>query len=242
MESPNSLVPGQFASRLVELARERALTVDATRRERLRAELWLVVAGLLTIQVRRHGAPRLGPEARLDLVSDKTLEVMSRIDQGEWRPETGGPGRAVNYLASVARFGVIDRFRALDREPDGAGAEERVPSGDEDSAPVAPWGDPPARDPARGVHAAEFAAALEECLDRLPGRDRRVWIFRVLYDLRAREIALHPEVRSSSTAIDMVISRCRKRLGACMTAKGFVPTDIPPGAFTRLWESLTTKK
>lgn len=242
MSSPNPLIHSQFASRVIELCRARARVDDRAEDERLRADLWLVVAGLLTVQVRRHGAPRLGPEERLDLVADKALEVMSRIDQGEWRPEDGGPGRVVNYLASVARFGVIDRFRALDREPQGAvddpdrgGAEHELPG-------TAPWSDPPPPDPARDTHAAEFAAALEECLDRLPERDRRVWVLRVLHDLRAREIAAHPEVRSSSTAIDMVISRCRKRLGACMTARGFVPTDIPPGAFTRLWETLTMKK
>ena len=63
---------------------------------------------------------------------------------------------------------------------------------------------------------------------------------KAFYQLRTREIADHPRVRTSPTNVDTVWDRLRKELRTIFTGGGEGPEQFPPGtfvAFLRLWET-----
>ncbi len=167
-----------------------------------------------------------------DLASAKALELILRAEQGEWVLEGRSTAEFVGYLAAVVRNALADHGkRAARMVSDDDLPEEVVESrtGMQDKA--AAGADEPAM-------AREFLAGLRECVASLQPRARRVWFYRVFYDMTTRDIALHPQVVLQAPHVDVILQRARDSIRSCMQLKGFEPQDLPGGAFAHLWECL----
>src|SRR5262249_33272709 len=88
------------------------------------------------------------------------------------------------------------------------------------------------------VQHEQFVSAIRACVATLAPRARIVWSFRVFLDMPSKKIAAHPDVRMTPAAVDMLFSRTRQMLRACMESKGFNSDDAPPGTFVALWQML----
>jgi len=177
---------GSFAERIVMTAKELEGAAHTFPRSRLRSELWVLVTGLLTQYVRRYGSSRLDLDTQRDIISEKALEVMLRIDQGKWAPACSGPAKVTRFLSSVARFGVIDCIRATTREPL-ANESHQAAVSTGSGPPIGERGGPdrhdailtPARSVEAGVDVREFVDALCGCLAGVTRRARWIWALRV---------------------------------------------------------------
>ena len=180
---------------------------------------------------------RLGPishEDQEDIASQKSLEILRRIDRGTWELVERTPSKVTGFLSMVARNGLVDMLREQGRrvEP----ADKLRPEWD-----VAEEGhkrqvsavDPPDNLAER----REFAAALRACAEQLDPRVRLIWIFRVFAGMSSKEIASHPEVHLKASHVDVLLQRGRSVIRDCMSRKGHEPGDIPPGTFVELWRA-----
>jgi DNA-directed RNA polymerase specialized sigma24 family protein len=176
-------------------------------------------------QARRFGS--LSSEDVVDIAADKAVELLDQMEQRRWDPATESDERMAAFLAIVARNGVVDRLRRLNREQ----AQTAVPA--------ARGGRPP-EDPGDLVGAAidggRYARALVDCARALTARARQAWVLRVFAGMTSEQIARHPEVHTSVGGVDLMLHRCRNRLRRCLASKGFEPGRMPAGTFVALWD------
>jgi RNA polymerase sigma factor (sigma-70 family) len=161
------------------------------------------------------------------LASEKALDLVRRLESGAWDLEGRDPGEVTGFLSTVARNGLVDLFRERGRHVEHE-EHEIEPAAGSAAAPELP---------PVPLERKAFARSLRDCASRLTARDRTVWFFRVFYDLRSREIAQHPEVRLKPAHVDVILQRCRKAVGECMSRKGHEPGELPPGTFAELWDA-----
>jgi RNA polymerase sigma factor (sigma-70 family) len=177
-----------------------------------------------------------------DIAAQKSLDLLRKGEQGEWDPTGRNPGEITNFLATVARNGLLDFVRKDRRhvhpDPDGDPVWETQElasrGGANEEAP-----------PNLQVERREFVEVLRGCADELQARSRRVWFFRVFLEMSSKEIACHPEVMLKPGNVDVILQRAREAVRDCMARKGYDPQDMPPGTFSELWrvwhtESVTT--
>ena len=81
----------------------------------------------------------------------------------------------------------------------------------------------------------EHAHAIAECSGQFTAKARLVWVLRVFHELPSAQIARHPDVETTTAAVDTMLLRCRNQMRDCMTGKGFDLREMPPGTFTLLW-------
>ena len=89
--------------------------------------------------------------------------------------------------------------------------------------------------PDRRLQRKEFVEALRGCAERLEGRARLVWLFRVFCNMPSKEIAAHPEVGLKPGNVDVILQRTRQAMRACMLRNGYEARDMPPGTFVEMW-------
>ena len=162
------------------------------------------------------------------MVADKAMDLIGRIESGSWDPVISSASELGSFLAGVAHHGVIDLLRARKRQVrslHGLG-REWVGRDSTQSQPPATW------------ESEEQADAILECCRQLTPKARMAWFLRVFHEFSSADIARHPEVASTSIAVDAMLLRCRRLMSACMKSKGFDPARLPSGTFTRLWEML----
>jgi RNA polymerase sigma factor (sigma-70 family) len=187
-------------------------------------------------------AQGVAPADLEDIAAQKSLDLLRKSEQGEWDPTGRSPGEITNFLATVARNGLLDFVRK----------DKRHVRPDSDAEPVWETREFNSRgqasqgvSPSLQVERREFVEGLRECADELQARSRRVWFFRVFLEMSSKEIAAHPEVMLKPGHVDVILQRAREAIRDCMARKGFDAQDIPPGTFSELWrvwraESVTT--
>jgi len=225
----------RWPSRLPELCASLRSSESAAR-QAIRSEIWLVLHAALMASLRARAARvvRASREDLEDVASSKALELLASAESGVWDP-TGRPAHEIaGFVARVARNGLVDLARRTGREVPSSFAEN------DDDWPevrqaVAVTSEAAPEDQA---HAREFGLALHDCVERLQGRARRVWFFRVFYEMSSREIAAHPDVLSNAAHVDVVAQRARDALRKCMAGHGHEAGELVPGAFARLWPTL----
>ncbi len=197
-------------------------------------ELWLLlsaaVARFLSHHRRHLGA--LAEEDSEDLITQKSLDLLQRIDACTWEPDPRKPEVVAGYVSSCVRNAIVDFLRHKSRtqellQPDGEPqAEERL-------------ADLQTRveDPSMEVERLAFAHALRDCAELLQPRHRTIWMFRVFYEMRSKVIANHPEVQLKPGHVDVILHECRKRLTECMASKGLRAQDMPRGCYATLWRA-----
>lgn len=225
--APSREAGTRWLERLTDLARQWHAPPDRAAKETVLAELWSLLNLVMQVQV-RAAARRLGridEDDVLDVAADKTLDLVRRIDDGRWQPEAAGADHLRGFLATVARNGVVDVLRLRGREVSGFDADG-----------VDAVRKPTALDP--GALGTEYARTLVRCLRGLTERARWVWLLRVIHEVPSAEVGRHPDVGMSAGGVDMLLSRTRRHIEACMESHGLDPRVAPGGTFVALWEIL----
>lgn len=220
-----------WPDRLIALCREQRAAADEVRQRGIRADMCLLVDMAMTAYIHRylrsHG--HLEREEIRDIASDKTLAVLRSLDTGTFDPVALTPAQVRGYLSAVARNGLVDSLRRNGKR----GRTEFT------SNVLAELREAPATDGAEiNVALAQFVEALSDCVARLTPRARRVWFMRVFLELPSRVVGARAEIAMSPAAVDMLQSRTRRMLRACLEGKGFDAGDVPPGTFVAVWERL----
>jgi RNA polymerase sigma factor (sigma-70 family) len=227
--------PGpEWARRLRACCARITSGADLIRPNQASEELWLLVSTALSHYVDIH-ARRLGnvsPQDCEDIVARKAFDLLQRAMAGAWDQSNRSACEIARFISVVARNGLLDCLQAQRREAvmsASPGEDSDVALDDCISAPSTE------ESPDSRLHHKEFADALRRCAERLRPRARRIWFFRVFYEMSSREIANHPDVRMSCNHIDVILLRARKLLRDCMKKKGYDPHDMLPGTFVELW-------
>lgn len=172
-----------------------------------------------------------------DLASAKALDLVSRAESGEWTVEGRTGGELAGYVSTVARNALIDHVKRKSRTVSQAELGDDL---DPDTlTPDAQPANAPNSTDAPAL-AREFIDSLRACLVQLQPRARRVWFFRVFYDMSSKAIAQHPDILLQVAHIDVLMQRTRTAIRSCMESKGFEPADMPPGTFVQVWDLLET--
>lgn len=221
-----------WPERVIELCGDFLGDESAVARERVVGELWLLLHAAIMKYLRIHGRrfSSASAEDLQDIASDKTLDLLRRLDHQLWDPTGAGPGQLCSFVSTLARNGLIDHLRV-----EGSKRREEVETAD--TAAVSPTVlKPRHEEPDARIRRERFTEAIGECSELLKSRTRKIWFMRVLLDMPSKEIAHHPGINMKPAAVDMALSRCRNVIRDCMDEKGFEPEDMPPGVFTTIWE------
>jgi DNA-directed RNA polymerase specialized sigma24 family protein len=150
-----------------------------------RAEAWDLLNASISKYLRIHCA-RLGTVSREDLediAAEKSLDLLRKAESGVW-DISGRPASDIRgFLSKVARNGLVDVLREAGRrvEPqDGDRPEWDVGETAEETTMGT------ADSPDTLVERREFAGALRRCAEKLNPRSRRIWFFRVFFNLSSR--------------------------------------------------------
>ena len=92
------------------------------------------------------------------------------------------------------------------------------------------------------LEAQELASRLRSCLHSLTPRARLVWWLRAFHDMPARAVADHPGVRSTTGAVDVMFSRAREQVKACLESAGFAAEGMPPGTCAEVWDLIEASR
>jgi RNA polymerase sigma factor (sigma-70 family) len=228
----------RWPERLRDLARSLREGRAGIHGDRILEETWQILNSSLDLFLRQH-ARRLGrfsAEDFEDIAAQKSLDLLRKCEEGLWDPEGRTAAEIAGFLSTVARNGLVDLRRRRERLVD-PGGEDGDRASWEERVTALDARDPAAGTPDAGIESAQFARALRDCAQRLQPRSRRIWFFRVFYDMSSKRIAAHPEVELNPGHVDVLLQRCRETLRRCMERAGYTPREIPPGSFVALWEA-----
>lgn len=204
-------------------------------RDQLLSEIWVLLNAALTRYIRVHSARYglVGDDDVRDIASEKSLNLMRRFDRGTWSPAESHPGELCSLISTVARNGLIDYLRVAGRS---RSVDKGIQSGGCDA--------PEANTTTAGLtfdlapDRKRYAAALRDCCKQLNPKHRLMWYLKSFLEMPSAEIARHPSVAMKTASVDVVLTKTRKKLRACMLRKGFAAGDMPPGTFVTVWESV----
>ena len=170
----------------------------------------------------------MGPltfEELQDLSSEKSLELMMRLERGDWVVDTDAPEQTASFLSTVARNAVIDHQRRRKPQTDPEETDYRHVVSSAVGSPQRP-------DvlPERG----ELVAAIVECVSTLKDVHRRIWLFRVLLELSTRDISLHPDVQLTAGNVDVILQRCRAVRQKLCREQGVFDIGVAAGCIQRV--------
>lgn len=223
---------------LVDCCRVLRTDGEPEENDRARGQLWLLLNSVLRRSVGYH-ASRYGGIPREDLediAAQKSLELLNRINGGDLDLTDRNPKQLTAFLSSVAEHGLMDLFRQRTRVTP---LDVANPGSQTDEFRIAP------RDsagPAAGIESRAYAAALRECAEHLEERARKIWIFRVFYEMSTREISAHPEVQIKPGYVDVTLQRVRDAMRNCMQRKGHDTHEMPTGVFVEMWRAFRLEK
>lgn len=202
-------------------------------RQEVRCEIWTILSHSLQRYIDAQNSPGacLTTEEIEDLASEKSLDLIGRLESGRWdlRDRTGP--EIAGFLSATAHNLVVDLLRRPARRSRSAEAPpEAVAEGASEERLVPDT-------PDSLVERREFIEALRECAEDLQPRGRRIWFFRVFYGLTAKEIAAHPKVALQPGRVDELLFSVRQFIRRCMERKGQRLRELPPGTFFEIWKS-----
>lgn len=166
----------------------------------------------------RYALSRIGdPTKAEDLVQDTLMAAF------EARQRFEGKAKESTWLIGILKHKVIDVLRVQGREvaTDFDVSSELL---DDDSAfdgsghwqaDVKPWADPDA-----ALEQEAFLAALERCIEALPGRSAEAYRLREWHDLDTEEICAALDIATANNLF-VILSRARARLRECLDTHWF---------------------
>lgn len=203
-------------------------------RDRVLAELWVLVNATLARYVRLH-CRTLGTvdaEDVRDIASEKAMAFVHNLRSGVRDMADMHAAQISAYVSVLARNGLVDTLRKRKRQAPmlagsyGAKMERVAP--ESDGAEIS-------------VRHEQFLRAICQCVGSFTPRAQTAWFLRTFFDMPSERIAAHPNVRTTVSAVDMMLSRTRHALRDCMNEKGFGADDAPPGTLVALWELLSKR-
>lgn len=210
-------------------------------RDPARGQVWHLLNAVISKYIRVHMSTfgRVSREEIEDAASQKSLELLSKIERGSWNTKGHSAAQITSFLSSVARNGLIDALRRVGRFVD---LEEQGDEGGRRSMSTQQQLDRLARPvheetPLLSVERQEFVQALLQCVGQLNENCRTAWFLRVFCGLSSKEISVHPEIRRKASHVDVMMQRTRAAIGSCMAGKGQRENDLPPGTFFELWKA-----
>jgi len=221
---------------LKDLHKEVRCSKVQSSRQKARGELWLLLNTAICRYLRSHAAKlgSLGEQDLEDIAAEKSLDLLLKIESGEWDIQDRSPLEIAGFLSKVARNGLVDLYRQSGRLV--VTGEDGRPEWDMDEQ--AQYGRPRVPDPPDvQIARQEFSQALRRCADQLDARSRRIWFFRAFYTMSSKKIAAHPDVRLKASHVDVLLQRSRVAIRDCMHGQGHEPQDMPPGTFVELWKT-----
>ncbi len=231
---------GRWIARLQETSLQVRVEPDRRARDARIGETWELIRTALTrfLRAHEHRCGGLSREERQDLAAEKALDLVQRIERGEWDMSGHTSGEIHAYLSRTARNLIVDFGRSQKRSAAFVRANEAtVPAHD---GPVIDLRGGRGRDPAPTPEARhesrDYVRHLRECVERLKPRARLAWFLRAFYGLASRDIGTHPGVAARPGTVDLMVHRGRAALAECMRRKGLDPREMPPGTFIALWE------
>ncbi len=198
---------------------------------KVRKSLWIILQIVLTQYARKHGRQLglLSREEIEDIVSEKSLDLFSKLESGKWNLRKRSDGEIVTYLSRIARNGVVDVLRHAGK------MQETIPDEGHLAGDLSPL---KTASPGELAQSRQFAEGVRDCSSRLESRARIAWFMRAFLDMKSKQIGAHPCVGRSPGAVDVLLKRTRESMKGCMKNKGFSTDEIPPGTFAQLWNSL----
>ncbi len=206
---------------------------------RTREQIWVLLYSALTMCFRSRAGRVYGliREDLEDLISDKALDLLRRLENGSWDLSRRSPAEIQNFFAAAARNSLINwgkkNTRSVLTSP--LDLEAEVHTRERNAAPGCID-----NGPAIDLERKGFANALRRCAEKLNPRSRKVWIFKLFGGLSAKEIAVHPEIGLTANGVDVTYHRCRKVLKTCMQESGYEARDMPTGVFVELVDVFLT--
>ncbi len=226
--------PRPWAERLALLAEQLATPLADSTRASARAELWVLLSSALA-RFARSQARTLGPLTREDLedlVATKALDLLHRIEAGTLVLRRDDTREVSGFVAQTSRNAIIDQLRRERvRRGNGHAAEGPI-----DSSELGGGRSNDAISPSNRVEFAEVTAALDQCIETLAPRARRIWIFRTFFEMSSRDIAAHPEIRLNPANVDVIVGRARTTLRACLQEAGIDASHLAVAGMARLWD------
>lgn len=200
-------------------------------RDRVLAELWVLVNTILVRYVRLHSRTlgTVDAEDVRDIASEKAMAFVHNLRSGVRDVDGMHAAQITAYVSVLARNGLVDALRKKGRQAvtlaDSQAGQDRQVAPESDEAEVS-------------VRHEQFLRAISQCVASLSPRAQTAWFLRAFLDMPSEQIAAHPRVATTVTAVDMMLSRTRRALRECMEEKGFGAHDAPPGTFVALWDLL----
>lgn len=180
------------------------------------------------------------PEDVEDLASEKAVELLRRIESGEWDLRGRSAREVAGYLSQVSRNALVSlrrrtaRIQSISAMKDGLDGADAI----RDSAPHTAW----SPGPDSSARSREFIGSLRDCLGHLQPRARRVWFFRVFYGMSSLTIGQHSRVQLKVGHEDVILQRTWQAIRACLGRKGLAAADMPAETSTALWDYLETAR
>lgn len=201
----------------------------AVAREQARAEIWVLLVGVLDLNIRQHAGrrPDLDADGTYDLAVKKALEIFTRFAEGEWDPRAYEPPQLRRFFAILARNAVIDYVRSRA----GRMRQREIGDGEVAASNLVVRGD------AYSLDRRRLGRAMVRCASRLTERARLVWFLYIFYEFPSRRIGAHPDVNMQPAAVDMSLTRSRRAVRNCLRKQGFDRIDFGAGVFAACWEA-----
>lgn len=203
--------------------------VDDRERRFAKDRLWPLLFSLLADLTRAHGSRFSGIDRDdlYDIVADKTLVILGKIEDREWQPSSWSNNQVRAYLSKTARHSLVDHVRTQQRA---RRRDERMVGSDRETESAE-----------EVLRRRQFAAGLLACVERLRPRARAIWILRVLFEFPSKQVGRHPSVRMSPAAVDVALARGRRAIRTCMRKKNLDASSVLPGTFVAVWESFRSE-
>jgi RNA polymerase sigma-70 factor (ECF subfamily) len=168
----------------------------------------------------RYALPRVRDHhVAEDLVQETLVTAVRKFEVFEGRAALG------TWLTGILRNKILEHLRHLRRHPESpATANESAPEADPTAELFTEYGswrfEPNAgleileTDPGDLAERAEIRVAVQECLDRLPGNLRKIFVLREVEGCTPEEICAAAGVARGSLAV--LMHRSRQLLRACL--------------------------
>jgi DNA-directed RNA polymerase specialized sigma24 family protein len=199
--------------------------------DRAASALWILIqtalGGYLAFEIRNSEIRR---DVLPGLAAEKTAQLVEQIRRGSWKPAEESEMRIRAYIKQVAGNTARAFWKKYYRD---RGSEELAESLDNSPQTGRP-------DPEQQAAGEEAARRLLQWLKTCRIEHALIFVMKAFYQMRTREIADHPGVRTSPTNVDTVWDRMRKQLRSKLTAEEGATPGFPPGtfaAFLALWEA-----
>jgi RNA polymerase sigma-70 factor, ECF subfamily len=168
----------------------------------------------------RYALPRVrNHHTAEDLVQDTLVTAVNKFDEFQGRAALG------TWLTGILRNKILDHLRHQQRHPESPAPDHADAANTDPTAELftecGGWSFEPNAgldvldtDPGQLAERAEIRTAVRQCLDRLPGNLRRVFILREIEDCPTEEVCAAAGVTRGSLAVFM--HRARQLLRACL--------------------------